>query len=61
MKSDFKEAMDRVKALRVKAMKNMVKQKKTPKEIANFIGVSRQRVHQIAAEAGITLYYGDNK
>jgi DNA-directed RNA polymerase specialized sigma subunit len=57
----MKKAMERVKATRVKILKKMVREEKTPTQISKHLGVSRQRVHQMAAEAGITLYYGDRK
>jgi DNA-directed RNA polymerase specialized sigma subunit len=61
VKQDMKKAMERVKATRVKILKKMVREEKTPTQISKHLGVSRQRVHQMAAEAGITLYYGDRK
>ena len=61
MKSDFKLAAELVKQRRKQSLKELVKAKKTPTEIGKAFGCSRQRVHQMAAEFGITLYLGEKK
>lgn len=61
MKSDFKLAAELVKQRRKQSLKELVKAKKTPTEIAQVFGCSRQRVHQIAAECGVALYLGAKK
>lgn len=61
MKSDFKLAAELVKQRRKQSLKELVKAKKTPSEIAEVFGCSRQRVHQMAAEYGVSLYLGAKK
>ncbi len=52
MKSDMKAAMDKARTKRLETVRRLHKQGKTPKEIGNVLEVSRQRAHQLLAEAG---------
>lgn len=53
MKADLKNAIQQVNARRKKTIEQMLAKNKTPTEIAQKLGVSRQRYHQLLNEYGL--------
>ncbi len=53
MSTDFKKALSVFKIAQKTKLKRLVKDGKTPTEMAAAMGVSRQRVHQLLAEFGL--------
>jgi DNA-directed RNA polymerase specialized sigma subunit len=50
VKDNFRGAMQKFKAARRKQLESMVSKHKTPTQMAQALGVSRQRVHQLLTE-----------
>jgi DNA-directed RNA polymerase specialized sigma subunit len=53
VKSDFKEAMQKFNARRKKQLEHLLSKHKSPTEMAQALGVSRQRIHQLLNEYGL--------
>lgn len=53
MKSDLKDAIQKVNERRKRVIQHMLAKKKTPTEIAAKLGISRQRYHQLLNEYGL--------
>lgn len=53
MKTDFKDTMAQFRARRKKQLEHMLSKHKSPTEMAQALGVSRQRIHQLLNEYGL--------